>query len=288
MASLGLRRISAAGSTDRTAEPGNRLGLREWRFRNCKRRGFRPGSALERVADGYGRKGRVSAVAEACRIFGNAVARIDDMFRLPVLPQLQVGVRQKVEEMVTPGVFRGIGGGLRIDASRVGDGLVVGRAIRTDHLLPHAERREDVRGHVQCVRRRRCELRAARSSEHAPHGELGIVVAVNDVMRDAGVVGILRLQLFEDIGGLELLGIGLVGRVSRFVECQRIENRRLGVIGIARPTVAPSRLRSLPCAFAAERSHSPGSRRQAPRSRRSRARFSAKPRALSRSLPSHA
>ena len=77
--------------------------------------------------------------------------------------------------------------------------------------------------------------RAARSSEHAPHGELWIVVAVDDVMRDSGVAGILRLQLFEDIGGLELLGICLVGRVSRFVECQRIENCRLGVIGIARP-----------------------------------------------------
>ena len=137
---LGLRQIAAAGSTDRAAEPCDRLGLREWRFRNFERRGFRPRSALECVADGYGRKGRVPAVAEARRILGNAIARIDDGFGLLVLPQLQVGVRQKVEEMVTPGVLRRIGGGLRIDASRVGDGLLIGRAIRTDHLLPHAER----------------------------------------------------------------------------------------------------------------------------------------------------
>ena len=52
-------------------------------------------------------------------------------------------------------------------------------------------------------------------------------------MRDAGVIWILRLQLFEDIGGLELPGISLVGGVGRFVERKRIEDRRLGVIGIA-------------------------------------------------------
>src|SRR3954465_7647717 len=49
----GFHRVPAAGSTDRAAEPGNRLGLREWRFRNFKRRGFRPRTALERVAHGY-------------------------------------------------------------------------------------------------------------------------------------------------------------------------------------------------------------------------------------------
>jgi hypothetical protein len=86
----------------------------------------------------------VPAVAEARRIFSNAVARIHDAFRLLVLAQLQIGVRQEVEEMVTPRVFRRIRRGLRIDASRVCDRLVIGRAIRADHLLPHAERREDV------------------------------------------------------------------------------------------------------------------------------------------------
>ena len=114
--------------------------MREWRIRNFERCGFRPSSALECVADGYGRKGRVPAVTKARRILSDAIAHIDDDFGLLVLPQLQVGVRQEVEEMVTPGVLRRIGGCLWIDASRVGDGLLIGRAIRTDHLLPHAER----------------------------------------------------------------------------------------------------------------------------------------------------
>ena len=82
----------------------------------------------------------VCAVTEACRIFGDAISGIHNSFRLLVLPQLQVSVREKVEGMVTRGVFRGIGGGLWIDAGRVGDGHVIGRAIRIDHLLPHAER----------------------------------------------------------------------------------------------------------------------------------------------------
>src|SRR5260370_10200887 len=82
-----FRQVSTAGSTDRAAEPSNRLGLREWRFGNRKCRGFGPSGALERIADGDGRKGRVPAVTEACRIFGNALARISDLFRLLVLPQ---------------------------------------------------------------------------------------------------------------------------------------------------------------------------------------------------------
>src|SRR4051812_3393640 len=74
---LGLGQISAASRTDRAAKPCNRLGLREWRFRNFECRGFRPRSALERITDGYGRKGRMPAVAKARRIFGNAIARIN-------------------------------------------------------------------------------------------------------------------------------------------------------------------------------------------------------------------
>ena len=94
---LCLRQLSVAGSADRAAEPRYRLGLCERCFRDRKRRGFRPGSALKGIADRNGRKGGVSAVAESCRIFGNAVARIDDAFRLLVLSQLQIGIRQEVE-----------------------------------------------------------------------------------------------------------------------------------------------------------------------------------------------
>src|SRR4029078_3349267 len=46
---LGRRNIAAAVTADRAAEPCDRLCLREWRFRNFERCGFRPCSALECV-----------------------------------------------------------------------------------------------------------------------------------------------------------------------------------------------------------------------------------------------
>ena len=48
------------------------------------------------------------------------------------------------------------------------------------------------------------------------------------------MIGILRLQLFQDLGGLELFDVGLVGGIGRFVEGQRMENCCLGITGIAR------------------------------------------------------
>src|ERR1700733_6658964 len=187
----GFRQVSAPCSTDRAAEPRDRLCLREWCFRNRKRRCLGPSRALERVADRYSRKGGVPAVTESCRKFGNAVARIHDSFRLLVLSQLQISVRQKVEGMVARGVFRRPGGGLRRDADRVSQGLVICRAVRTDYLLPHAKGGVDLRGHVQCVRRRKREPCAPRSSEHSPHGKPGIVVTMDDVVWDAWMVGVL-------------------------------------------------------------------------------------------------
>ena len=82
---------------------------------------------------------------------------------------------------------------------------------------------------MQRVRRRRRELRATRSGDGAARGKLRIVITVDDVVRNAGMIWIFRLQLFEDIGGLELLRIGLVGGVGRFVErkcCTRSSFRR--------------------------------------------------------------
>jgi hypothetical protein len=61
---------------------------------------------------------------------------------------------------------------------------------------------------------------------------------VDDVMRDAGVIGILKLQLFEDIGGLELPGRGFVGGIGRLVECKRIEDRRLGIVRVCRQNIS--------------------------------------------------
>src|SRR5204862_2420472 len=81
---------AAAGCTDRASEPSDRFRLGEWRLRDRKRGGLGPGGALEGVADRNRRKRRVPAIAEIGRIFGNAVAGIDDALCLLVLAQLQV------------------------------------------------------------------------------------------------------------------------------------------------------------------------------------------------------
>ena len=78
----------------------------------------------------------MSAIAEVRRIFGDAVARIDDALRLLVLAQLQIGIGEEVKRVVARGVRGWIGGGLWIDPRRVGQRHLVGRAIRADHLLP--------------------------------------------------------------------------------------------------------------------------------------------------------
>src|SRR5215831_5916236 len=117
---LRLRQLSIAGSTDRAAEPRYRLGLCERCFRDGKRRRLGPRSALEGIADRNGCKGGVSAVAESCRIFGNAVASINNTLCLLVLPQLQIGIREEIERVIARRVLGGIPGGLWIDACGVG------------------------------------------------------------------------------------------------------------------------------------------------------------------------
>jgi hypothetical protein len=69
-------------------------------------------------------------------------------------------------------------------------------------------------GHVQCVRRLGRELRATCSGDRTAHRQLRIIVTVDDVMRNARMIGIFRFQLFKDIGSLELFCIGLVGKVT--------------------------------------------------------------------------
>src|SRR5262249_41745327 len=61
-----------------------------------------------------------------------------------------------------------------------------------------------------------------------------VIVTVDDVVRDAGVVGMLRFEFLKDSSRHKGLGIALVCGIGRFVERERVENRRLGVIRVAR------------------------------------------------------
>ena len=59
-----------------------------------------------------------------------------------------------------------------------------------------------------------------------------IVVAVDQVVRYARMLGLLLEHLLQDRGRLELVGVGFIGELRGHVERQRIKNRRLRVVGI--------------------------------------------------------
>jgi len=118
----------------------------------------------------------------------------------------------------------------RIEGGRPGMGLcdpllrgAGRRQVRLDRLRPHAEAREDVRWHVQRVRRGRRDLRVGARRGQRQLRELGIVERVDHVVRDARMVGFEREQPVEDLRRLLLARIGLVRRIRG---CQQSEGMK--------------------------------------------------------------
>ncbi len=60
------------------------------------------------------------------------------------------------------------------------------------------------------------------------------VVAVDEIVRDARMVGVLGELLLEDAGRLEVRGIRLVGRGLRRGEVERVEDLRFVVVRVLR------------------------------------------------------
>ena len=83
------------------------------------------------------------------------------------------------------------------------------------------------------VRRRRRDLGIARGGVEAFVGDGRIVVGVNEIVRDAGMLRLALEDVFQDRGRLELIGVGLVGGRSRNVERKGIIDLRLVVLRIA-------------------------------------------------------
>ena len=72
--------------------------------------------------------------------------------------------------------------------------------VRFDVVLPQADSRENVRWHVQRVRRGGCDLCIAACRGNTRLRQLRLVVAVNQVVRDAGMIRLDGEQLFENRG----------------------------------------------------------------------------------------
>jgi hypothetical protein len=74
---------------------------------------------------------------------------------------------------------------------------VCGRQVGRDRIVPRAHARKDVRRHVQRVRGLRRDVRVAASGRDRAVGQGRRVVAVNDVVRDPGMIRLLRVELLR-------------------------------------------------------------------------------------------
>src|SRR5437899_2107305 len=97
-------------------------------------------------------------------------------------------------------------GGVAVAHRRVSMRGVGGRAIRSDGFIPHSETSEDVRWHVQSVRYPWRERAITLGRGQSAFGERRVVVAMDEIMNNAGMVRVLLPQLFQDGRRFELLG----------------------------------------------------------------------------------
>ena len=83
------------------------------------------------------------------------------------------------------------------------------------------------------MRGRGRELRVAPRGRQTLLANRGEVVAVDDIVRYARMVGLPGFDRLQNRGRLELPGVGLVAEIHRLVERERVENGGLGVVRIA-------------------------------------------------------
>ena len=210
--------IAGSGGADRTGEVGDRVRECEWRLAALETGRFRPVAAFERLARGNRRQGeeargrrragRRRAGIESGRDAANG---IQHALRRRVLSALEVGVHQVVARVQFLG--------RRALTLRRGDG----QQIRLDRRLPVAEARECVRRHVERVRLFGRDGRVSPGRVDRARRERRHVVAVDDVVREPRMVGMVRPEALEHRPGFQLIRVGLVGWVRREGQRQGIE-----------------------------------------------------------------
>src|SRR5262245_57887607 len=87
-------------------------------------------------------------------------------------------------------------------------------------------------GHVLGVSRRRGDLGIEASGLQAFVSDGWVIVEVDQVVRDAWMLGLAREDRLQDRRALELVGVGLIGGRSRGIWCQRVVDLRLVVVWI--------------------------------------------------------
>src|SRR5262245_45684573 len=98
------------------------------------------------------------------------------------------------------------------------------RLVRGDRILPKAKTGENMRGHVQSVRRRRCNLRVSPRRRQSSRRKLSAVVGMNQVVSGARMVGLTAIDRLEDLSRALLVGMRSICRRGGPQQRQRIEN----------------------------------------------------------------
>src|SRR4029077_17796766 len=124
--------------------------------------------------------------------------------------------------------------GIAMAHSRISARSLGRSSIRSDGLIPHSQTRKDVRWHVERVRYPRRDGSITLSSGQAALGERRIIVAMDQIMNDAGMICVLFPQLFQDGGCLELLRqTRVVGRgVTYSEDSERVEGLGFEIVWI--------------------------------------------------------
>ena len=113
--------------------------------------------------------------------------------------------------------------------------------------LPHAEGEEDVRRHVQGVDRRGSDRGVDAGRSHTEGGVHRIVVTVNQVVRGAGMLRILREDLLDHRRGLHV-GRGVPMVLAGAEQGEPVEGRRVEIVRVLL-VQPPHRLRIRPVAL---------------------------------------
>ncbi len=140
---------------------------------------------------------------------GEGVHFSEHFLRTGVVRLLEVGVDEVVR-----GVELIEGASAAVEPQGLGDAGFRGDRVGGDGIVPQAEAGEDVRGHVEGVRRIGRDDGVGTGGFQAEFGEGRIIDAVNDVVGDAGVVLVARQELIEDVAAALLPGVGLVSGVE--------------------------------------------------------------------------
>ena len=166
--------------------------------------------------------------------FGHGLNLIHQGFGVGLASALQVGIEEEIHGVKLVAFAAHVHGG---GFARGGDGGEVG----VDVVLPEANARENVRGHVQGVGRGGRDLGVTAGGGNAELGQLRLVVGVNQIMRDSGMVGFAGKQRFENGGGLFAVGESLVVVRLGGEQRERVEYRGFVIVGIATREPSSSR-----------------------------------------------